>query len=177
MSTSSGLLVSIAGTISFDVWGRGPARPSPAVRRRRFRIAAVGGMVLPALLALAVGNVDISVLIGWAFALAASTFCPLFVLGIWWTRLTSAGAAAGMIAGGLSASVAIVVGLLVGSQNLGGALGALLTQPAIVTVPIAFASMIGVSLLTERPADVGAQMLALHAPEGLEIEALKRARV
>jgi hypothetical protein len=63
------------------------------------------------------------------------------------------------------------------SQNLGGALGALLTQPAIVTVPIAFASMIGVSLLTERPADVGAQMLALHAPEGLEIEALERARV
>ena len=46
-----------------------------------------------------------------------------------------------------------------------------------MTVPIAFASMIGVSLVTERPADVGAQMLALHAPEGLEIEALERARV
>ena len=56
-------------------------------------------MAAPALLALSVRTVDISVLVGWAFALAASTFCPLFLLGIWWTRLTSRGAAAGMIAG------------------------------------------------------------------------------
>ncbi len=26
------------------------------------------------------------VLVGWAFALAASTFCPLLLLGIWWAR-------------------------------------------------------------------------------------------
>ena len=54
MSTASGLLVSIAGTVSHDV--------IPGKRRRRrarFRVAAVAGMVLPALLALATREVDI----------------------------------------------------------------------------------------------------------------------
>ena len=84
MSTASGLLVSIAGTVSHDVW--------PGKRRRgraRFRVAAAFGMVAPALLALATREVDISVLVGWAFALAASTFCPLLLLGVWWPRLTA----------------------------------------------------------------------------------------
>lgn len=175
MSTSSGLLISIAGTISHDVWGQG-RRASMAVRRRRFRIVAALGMALPALLALAARTVDISIMVGWAFALAASTFCPLFLLGIWWTRLTSEGAAAGIIIGGLLAVGAILAGALVGAQSAGGAVNALLTQPAIITVPVAFAAMIAVSLATARPRDVSSQMLALHAPEGLGLEALERAR-
>ena len=95
MRTASGLLVTIAGTVSHDVL------PGAARRRRRtrFRIAAVAGMVAPALLALATREVDISVLVGWAFALAASTFCPLLLLGVWWPRLTAPAAAAGMLAG------------------------------------------------------------------------------
>ncbi|HEY3774950.1 MAG TPA: cation acetate symporter [Solirubrobacteraceae bacterium] len=175
MSTSSGLLISIAGTISHDVWGQG-RRASMGVRRRRFRIVAALGMALPALLALAARTVDISIMVGWAFALAASTFCPLFLLGIWWTRLTSEGAAAGIIIGGLLAVGAILVGALVGAQSAGGAVNALLTQPAIITVPVSFAAMIVVSLATARPQDVSSQMLALHAPEGLGLEALERAR-
>ena len=47
----------------------------------RFRIVSVVGMIPPALLALATPDVDISVLVGWAFALAATTFCPLLLLG------------------------------------------------------------------------------------------------
>jgi cation/acetate symporter len=176
MSTSSGLLISIAGTISYDVWGRGRRLVSLAVRRRRFRIVAALGMAGPALLALAARNVDISIMVGWAFALAASTFCPLFLLGIWWSQLTSQGAAAGIVIGGVLAIGAILVGALVGAQGSGGAVNALLTQPAIITVPVAFAAMIVVSLMTARPEDVSSQMLALHAPEGLGLEALERAR-
>jgi Na+(H+)/acetate symporter ActP len=147
-----------------------------AARRRRFRIVAALGMALPALLALAARTVDISIMVGWAFALAASTFCPLFLLGIWWTRLTSEGAAAGIVIGGVLAIGAILAGALVGAQAAGGALDALLTQPAIISVPVAFAAMIIVSLATARPSDTRAQMLALHAPEGLGLEALERAR-
>jgi Na+(H+)/acetate symporter ActP len=176
MSTSSGLLISIAGTVSFDVWRRGERSSTLAVRRRRFRIVAVVGMAGPAIIALAVANVNISTMVGWAFALAASTFCPLFVLGIWWSRLTATGAAAGMLAGGLLAIGAILAGLLANAQSATTALGALLTQPAIITVPFAFAVMVCVSLLTAPPADVGAQMLALHAPEGLGLESLERVR-
>ena len=123
-------------------------------------------MVIPALLALLVENVDISILVGWAFALAASSFCPMFLLGIWWTRLTARGAAAGMCAGMLVATSAIFVGLALGEPT-NGAL-ALLAQPAIGSVPVAFLTMIGVSLRDPRQIeDVESEMLALHAPEGL----------
>jgi cation/acetate symporter len=169
MSTASGLLVSMAGTVSYDVWGRLRRRALPQgdQRRRRFRVAAVLGMVAPAALALATRGLDISVLVGWAFALAASTFCPLFLLGIWWTRLTARGAGAGMIAGAVVASSAIAAGLL-GGASPDSALGTLLLQPAAVSVPVAFATMIGVSLRrpVEAPA-TGAAMAALHVPEGL----------
>ena len=168
LSTSSGLLVSIAGTFSHDVWPRlSKATPSsPSMRRLHFRLAALGAMVIPGLLALLVEQVDISILVGWAFALAASSFCPMFLLGIWWSRLTARGAAAGMCAGMLVATSAIFVGLALGEPT-NGAL-ALLGQPAIVSVPVAFLTMIGVSLTDPRRVeDVEAQMLALHAPEGL----------
>jgi cation/acetate symporter len=176
MSTSSGLLVSIAGTTSYDVWQRSRGPVAPAVRRQRYRVAAAVGMALAMVAALAVRRIDIGVLVGWAFALAASTFCPLFVLGIWWPRLTATGAAAGMIAGGAVASVAILGGFLVGAPNPNSTLDALLTQPAIVSVPVAFVSMVIVSLLTAAPKDVGAQMVALHAPEGLGLDELEQAR-
>jgi len=131
-----------------------------------FRLAALGAMVIPGLLAMLVRKVDISILVGWAFALAASSFCPMFLLGIWWTRLTARGAAAGMIAGMLVATSSIFAGLALGEPT-NGAL-ALLQQPAIVSVPVAFLTMIGVSLRDPQVVtDVESQMLALHAPEGL----------
>ena len=40
-------------------------------------------------------GVGVARTVGLAFAFAASTFCPLIVLGIWWRRLTDAGAVAG----------------------------------------------------------------------------------
>ncbi|MDX6204310.1 MAG: hypothetical protein QOF39_367 [Frankiales bacterium] len=42
-----------------------------------------------------------------AFAVAASSFCPLLLLGIWWRGLTYTGAMAGLLLGGGSAVVAV----------------------------------------------------------------------
>jgi Na+(H+)/acetate symporter ActP len=166
MSTASGLLVSIAGTTSYDIWGPGG---DPHGRRARFRAVAAVGVLPPALLALAAHSIDISILVGWAFALAASTFCPMFLLGIWWTRLTARGAAAGMVAGATVASGLIFAGLIRGEET--DLLGALLAQPAVASVPIAFMTMIGTSLVDRRvPPDVREHMLALHAPEDLGLE-------
>ena len=169
MSTASGLLVSVAGTLSFDVVRR--RRVRPADRRRWFRIAAAAGMVLPAAAALGARDLDISLLVGWAFAVAASTFCPLLLLGIWWSRLTTAGAAVGMVVGGLAATGCILAGLTVGEVS-GEVVEALLAQPAALSVPLAFATMVGVSLCGRRRSDWRAQMLALHGPEGLGLEDL-----
>jgi cation/acetate symporter len=167
LSTSSGLLVSLAGTISHDIWPRvrGEVPSRVAVRRLHFRVAAVAAMLLPAAIALFARAIDISILVGWAFAIAASTFCPTFLLGIWWTRLTAAGAAAGMVIGMLVATSMIVTGLALGEPAAGA--GALLEQPAVVSVPLAFLVMVSVSVRQPVPTGVADEMLALHAPEGL----------
>ena len=138
-------------------------------RRRRFRLAALGGVVAPVALALVARGLDISVLVGWAFALAASTFCPLLLLGIWWEGLTARGAAAGLVAGATVATGAIFTGLALEDGH--PTVNALLTQPAVLSVPVAFAVMVVVSLADRggrRTAD--AELLAMHAPEGLGLD-------
>lgn len=161
LSTSSGLLVSVAGVLSTDVLGRGSVRD--------FRLAALLAGVVPMLLALQLQGMDVSQVVGLAFAVAASTFCPLLILGIWWRRLTAAGAMAGLVAGGALCTVAVLV--TVSGVRVGGWPGALLAQPAAWTVPIAFAVMVVASWCSRSrvPQDVGRTMLQLHAPESLGI--------
>jgi Na+(H+)/acetate symporter ActP len=158
LSTSSGLLVSVSGVLSTDVFGRGSVRD--------FRRAAMLAGVVPLVLALRVRDLDVSQVVGLAFAVAASSFCPLLVLGIWWRRLTAWGAAAGLLVGGGLSGAAVLVTVIV-APGLSGWPGALLAQPAAWTVPASFVTMIVVSRLTSRrlPADVGRIMLQLHVPE------------
>jgi len=161
LSTASGLLVSVAGVLSTDVLGRGSVRD--------FRRAALFAGLIPLVLALQVSALDVSQVVGLAFAVAASSFCPLLVLGIWWRRLTDVGAAAGLAVGGGAAVSAVIVAVV--GPELTGWPAALVAQPAAWSVPLAFASMIVVSLLTQHrlPGDVGATMLRLHAPEALRL--------
>ncbi|MCX4387741.1 cation acetate symporter [Micromonospora peucetia] len=161
LSTSSGLLTSVAGVISTDVLGRGSVRG--------FRLATVIAGAAPTVLALNLAGLDVSQVVGLAFAVAASSFCPLLVLGIWWRGLTDLGAAAGILVGGGAAVGAVLVTVL--GPPLSGWPATLTAQPAAWTVPLAFTVMVAVSVATRRraPADVGATMLRLHAPEALRL--------
>jgi Na+(H+)/acetate symporter ActP len=109
--------------------------------------------------------------VGLAFAVAASSFCPLLVLGIWWRGLTDVGAAAGILAGGGAAGAAVLLTVL--GPELSGWPAALIGQPAAWTVPLAFAVMVTVSIASRHriPSDVGAIMLRLHAPDTLRLHA------
>jgi Na+(H+)/acetate symporter ActP len=161
LSSASGLLTSVAGVLSTDVLGRGSI-PS-------FRIAAIVAGTVPFVLALRVATLDVSLVVGLAFAVAASSFCPLLVLGIWWRGLTDLGAAAGVLAGGGGAVTAVLLTFLGGTGH--GPIRTLLSYPAAWTVPLAFAVMVGVSLATRRrvPGTVGLTMLRLHAPDALRL--------
>jgi cation/acetate symporter len=163
LSTSSGLTVSVAGVLSQDLL-RGRLHASVP----GFRVGAVLAVTLPAALSLIAARRDIADTVGLAFAVAASTFCPLLVLGIWWRRLTRAGALAGLVTGGTSASVAVLVTM---AGAVDGLAATLLAQPAAWSVPLAFAVMVVVSLLTPRtmPAGVTPIMVRLHAPEALDL--------
>ena len=164
LSTASGLTVSVSGVLSQDL------SPAPAHRReriRRFRASAVVAIGVPYLLSLGAVPISVAATVGLAFALAACTFCPLLVLGIWWRGLTDVGALAGLVTGGLLAGTAVLTTLLLSPR--GGWPGALLAQPAAWIVPLTFAVMIIASLCTQRrlPGDVGRILLRLHAPESM----------
>lgn len=169
LSTSSGLAVSVAGVLSQDVL-RTPRERERARRIRSFRWSAVAAVGVPYLLSLPSQHLGLAAVVGLAFAVAAATFCPLLVLGIWWRGLTDVGALAGLVTGGVLAISAVVV-TIVGDTE-GGWAGALLAQPAAWAVPITFAVMIAVSLATRRRVQprVGQVMTRLHAPESLMAE-------
>jgi Na+(H+)/acetate symporter ActP len=166
LSTSSGLLVSVSGVLSTDLFGRWSGGHGSV---RDFRRSAMVAGVVPLLLALQAGSLGLSTVVGLAFAVAASTFCPLLVLGIWWRRLTPVGAGAGLLVGGGLSGAAVLVTVL--GPGLSGWPGALLAEPAAWTVPTAFAVMVLGSLASQRrvPADVGRTMVQLHAPERLRL--------
>jgi Na+(H+)/acetate symporter ActP len=158
LSTSSGIVVSLAGVLFTDVL---------TGRWRDFRLAAVLSTVVPLAMALSVTRLDFSLTVPLVFAVAASTFCPLLVLGIWWRGLTARGAVAGVLVGGVLSGASTALSLF--ASLPAGWVGVLLNRPAAATVPAAFLTMILVSRMTrdEVPADVDRALLRLHAPERL----------
>jgi Na+(H+)/acetate symporter ActP len=154
LATSLGLLLAVSGALSHDLV------PSTLRRLRFTPLVAALGVVL---LALPAARLDVGVLVTSAFAVAASTFCPLLVLGIWWPRLTAHGAIVGMVTGLLASAGVIAVDLFLGAPP--GLAAILLGQPALWSVPLAFATMVLVSLRGRPPAWASAAMLRLHLDE------------
>ena len=93
LSTSSGLVVSISGVLSQDFLSR---RFDPVTAFRIGGVLATGGTLL---LALGTQGLPVAHAVELAFAVAASTFCPLLLLGIWWRGLTALGAQHGAAPG------------------------------------------------------------------------------
>jgi cation/acetate symporter len=134
---------------------------------RDFRRMAVLAGSIAILFGLQVRDIDLNVLVGWAFGVAASSLCPLLVLGIWWRGLSRRGAAAGMLTGGSLATISVLLTMI--GVRPGGWLGAILSQPAAITAPLGFMVMVLVSRATTSsvPGAVSAKMVHLHLPEAI----------
>ncbi|MGJ9412791.1 cation acetate symporter [Aeromicrobium sp. CF4.19] len=173
LSTSSGLTMAIAAVAGqgLSSWvQRSDHRFVPRLSSiSALRIAAGTCVLVPVTLALLAEPISVASSVTFAFALAASTFCPLLVLGIWWRGLTARGAIAGLVGGGLCAGVAPILTIAVRPD---GWFGVLMGQPAAWSVPIGFALMIGVSLATRSaiPANVSRTMVRLHTPERIDVD-------
>lgn len=169
LSTASGLAMAVAGVLDQDVVRPALGLTQGAKGIRSFRLATVAATTIPCLLLLGVSGAGLATTVGLAFALTASTFCPLLMLGVWWRRLTAAGALAGMSVGAVAALVATIA-TVAGDTGTGWS-RLLLGQPGAWTVPLAFGVTIVVSLLTPRqvPADALRALVRLHTPESLEL--------
>ena len=156
LSTSSGLVVSVAGVISQGLF-RGTVRG--------FRIATVLSCTVPLALALVSGSNALAGSVGAVFAFTASTLCPLLLLGIWWRGLTSAGAVAGMVTGAIACGTALLSAAAF--PDLPPPARDLFSQPAAWTIPLAFAVMVGASRATRARGEeaIDRVMARLHTPE------------
>ena len=163
------MTMSVAGAIDQDLVrplvGRlthGDAGPAAS-----FRIAAGAGVLAPFVVAVSAATVGISSAVGHAFAIAAATFAPLLILGVWWPRLTAKGVAAGVGVGGLTTSAAVL------GRLPDGWAGALLSAPTAWATPLAFVVTILVSLVTpaSRPRRWARTMTRLHTPEDVFADA------
>jgi len=115
-------------------------------------------MVVVALIAAYVTSLkpgDILFLVGAAFSLAASAFFPPLVLGVFWKRANKWGAIVGMIAG-LGVCVYYMMRTYPFFTNMGVPkmdlwFGLSPVSAGMFGLPVGLATIIVVSLLTERP--------------------------
>lgn len=154
LATSLGLLLAVSGAIAHDLLPGGLGQ---------LRVTVILAAAAVVLLALPAAPLDAGVLVTWGFTVAASTFSPLLVLGIWWPKLTARGAIAGVSVGLLASSGAIAMALF--GPPLQGWQAILVAQPAPWTVPLALLTMVLVSLRGRPPVWSMTAMLRLHLDE------------
>ncbi|GAU07838.1 sodium/solute symporter [Desulfoplanes formicivorans] len=166
LSTVAGLIITCAGAIGHDLVVSliNPNLPE-RTRVLTARIASLGIGLLGIPLGFAAESMQIAVLVGLAFAIAASTFFPVLVMGIWWPKMTKNGAIAGL-ATGIVGSFVMILGKswmpeMLRFQNPGGFV-MLLSFAAIYTCSRMEFSRKGKSAI---PHDVDEVMTVLHGPE------------
>ena len=106
---------------------------------------------------------NVAMLVAMTFGIAASTFAPILLLTVWWTRLTRQGVIAGF-------TVGLVVALLFTFAEYVGVeqvlLVPVLENPALYGVPAAFLAAILTSLLTKDVGRVDHFMALAHDRDG-----------
>lgn len=170
-STSSGLAVAVAGVLEQDLVGgigrRLPGGHSPV---RGFRVATVIALLVPLALVPVMAHVAVARLVELAFTLTSATLSPLLLLGVWWPRLSRAGALAGLLAGTLLAGGATLAGAVL---HLGpGWPATLLARPTAWATPLTVLVIVLVSRLTPGgvPRDTHRTLVRLHTPEVVHLD-------
>lgn len=99
LSTAAGLLLVISASISHDLMKK-VINPNISEKKELVyaRIAAAGGVVIAGIFGIYPPGF-VAEVVAFAFGLAASSFFPAILLGIFYKRMNKEGAVAGMIAG------------------------------------------------------------------------------
>ena len=154
LAVVAGLTLSGSAAVSHDLYAS-VLRRGRVDERTEVRVSKAATLVLglvAVLLGIAFRSQNIAYLVGLVVSIAAASNFPLLVLAIYWRGLTSRGAVLGGSTG-LVASVALTaLGPAVWVKALGHAAPVFsLDPPTLVTMPLAFAVAIGVSLLDRSP--------------------------
>jgi cation/acetate symporter len=120
LSTASGLMIVISSSLAHDIYGE-IIKPQAPDRERLMvgRLAIFAGLVVAGLLGIYPPGF-VAEVVAFAFGLAAASFFPILVLGVFWKRCNRQGAIAGLLTGLVFTLVMIV--LMRAHVVLGGAL-------------------------------------------------------
>ncbi|MGE3315080.1 MAG: cation acetate symporter, partial [Planctomycetaceae bacterium] len=152
LGTVSGLIIAASGAVVHDLMSsvmRIEMGDHSKVRVARIASVVVGTVAI--ILGILFEKMNVNYLVGWAFSVAASANLPSLVMLLFWKGTTKQGIASAIFVGMVSSLVWI---LLSGDtyKNVYGlpAEQALVpfSQPGIVTIPLGFATLVVVSLLT-----------------------------
>ena len=157
LSTADGLLLTIANALSHDLYYKMINPNAPTERRVMISKVLLLVVALAAAYVAAQKPADILFLVSAAFSFAAAAFFPALTLGIFWKRANKYGAVAGMI-GGLGTTFYYMVTTQPWLRGVFGVTspielwyGILPISAGVFGVPLGFALIIGVSLLTPAP--------------------------
>ncbi|GAA1811512.1 cation acetate symporter [Nesterenkonia flava] len=100
LSTAAGLLLVISSAASHDIYYRMISKEKASEKTQMLvgRLAMTGAVII-AIFAGLNPPAFVAQVVAFAFGLAASTFFPILILGIFWKKANATGAAAGMLSG------------------------------------------------------------------------------
>jgi cation/acetate symporter len=174
LAVVAGLVISASGAVAHDVWTnvirKGKTTDEQAEKEEvgvaRIAAFAVGAIAIA--IAIAGGeDLNVSYMVGLAFAVAASANFPALLLALTWKRFNTTGAVTGVLTGVISSVGLVLVGPDVSSDPI-----IELTQPAIISVPLGFfGCWIGTILGgRETKAERGFEELHVRSETGLGAE-------
>ena len=157
LSTADGLLLTIANALSHDLYYKMIDPNASTARRVAISKALLLVVALAAAFVAAQKPADILFLVSAAFSFAAASFFPALVLGVFWKRANKWGASLGMIAGlgitfyYMATTQPWLRGIFGVTSPIELWWGILPISAGVFGVPLGFAVIIIVSLLTPAP--------------------------
>jgi cation/acetate symporter len=150
LGTVSGLIVAAGGCVAHDfVAGmlRIQLNDSQMIRVAKIASIIIGGLAI--LAGLAFEGMNVSYLVGWAFAIAASANLPALLMLLFWKGTTKQGIIAGVMVGTIASLlwIAVCPEMFKTMYGLDPARAWVpFSQPGLVTIPLSFAIIVAVSL-------------------------------
>jgi cation/acetate symporter len=174
LAVVAGLVISASGAVAHDVWSNIVRKDRDSEREEVWvaRFAAFGIGILAIAVAIIGGaGLNISFMVGLAFAVAASANFPALLLALTWRRFNTTGAVLGVLVGTITSVGLIILSPTVwpGPDSQGSPFG--LENPGIISIPAGFiACWLGTMLGREESAERKFDELHVRAETGLGAE-------
>jgi cation/acetate symporter len=153
LGTVSGLIVAASGAIAHDLLDRYlkiKMDDHQKVTAGKISAFVIGGIAI--LLGILFKGMNVSFLVGLAFAVAASANLPAIIMLLFWKKTTAKGIAASIVVGIVASLVLIAFSpelyTFYGLNPLDAPIP--LNNPGIISIPLSFITLVVVSLLTPR---------------------------